>query len=57
MKWLHPDHGEKKMDWLHPDHGEKKSPVEHQQDIGWCPNRVESLNQLVSQPRINKHKE
>jgi hypothetical protein len=25
-------------------------------DIGWCPNRVERLNQLVSQPRINTKK-
>ena len=26
-------------------------------DIGWCPNQFERLNQLISQPRINKHKE
>ena len=26
-------------------------------DIGWCPNRVERLNQLASQPRITKQKE
>ena len=26
-------------------------------DIGWSPNRVERLNQLASQQRINKHRE
>ena len=63
-----------KMDWLHPDHKESAgAPTElkdqiswypnrvltnKKNDIGWCPSRVERLNQLVSQPsRPEKNKE